>query len=394
MSSQRQVILGVSGGIAAYKACDLLRRLQERGFEVTVIPTPSALNFVGKATWQALSGNPVTTEVWEEVESVRHISLGSANIPMLIAPATADVMARIAAGRADDLLTTTVLATKAPIFFAPAMHPAMWSNSATIENRKILEMRGYGFIEPATGRLTGSDSGVGRLPESIEIINAFENFLGQELDFKEKRILVSAGGTREAIDPVRFIGNRSSGIQGYELAKVAARRGAVVDLVLANADFPAFPGVTIHHVVSADQLLKTMSQLSHSADVIISSAAVADAKPSQKSVKKLHKEDFHSIQLIPNPDVIASLSASRKPGQVFVGFAAETDDLIHSAQAKMAKKDLDVIYVNDVSGGAIFGSSTTYGTILTRDGAQISVGESSKEELAGLLLDTVREKLG
>ena len=394
MSSNRQVILGVGGGIAAYKACDLLRRLQERGFDVFVIPTPASLNFVGKATWEALSGNPVTTQVWEEIPSVRHVSLGSANIPILIAPATADLIARIAAGRADDLLSTTVLATEAPVFLAPAMHPAMWKNQATQDNCEILEMRGFGFIEPAEGRLTGEDSGIGRLPETIDIINAFENFLGQSLDLKDKRVLISAGGTREPIDAVRFIGNKSSGKQGYALAKIAAQRGAHVDLVLANAHFSPFPGVTFHHVSTAEELLATMEPLALTADIVIASAAVADAKPLHTSEKKIHKENLKSINLVENPDVIATLAIAKKPHQIFVGFAAETENHSASAWEKMERKGLDVIYVNDVSGGAIFGSDSTYGTILTRDGAQISVGESSKEELAELLLNVVREKLG
>lgn len=392
--SSPTVILGVGGGIAAYKSCDLLRRLQDLSFDVIVVPTPASLNFVGRATWEALSGHPVTSEVWESVDTVRHVSLGSSGFPILIAPATADLIARLAAGRADDLLTNTVLASSAPKFLAPAMHPQMWLNAATRANVATLRSRGFFVLDPVEGRLTGSDSGIGRLPDTGAIVNAFTEFLGDKKDLKGKRFLISAGGTREAIDTVRFIGNRSSGKQGYALAKVAAARGGIVDLVLANADFPSLPGITIHHVENVEQMRNTLHSLASTADVVIMAAAISDVKPAVINDRKLHKEELHSITVVPNPDIVAELSATRRQGQIIVAFAAETNDHLDSAQAKMARKGVDIIYVNDVSGGAIFGSDTSYGTILLRDGAQISVGESSKEDVAGILLDAVREKLG
>ena len=392
--SSPTVILGVGGGIAAYKSCDLLRRLQDLSFDVTVIPTPASLNFVGRATWEALSGHPASSEVWEAVDTVRHVALGSSGAPILIAPATADLVARLAAGRADDLLTNTVLASTAPKFLAPAMHPQMWQNPATVANVATLRTRGFFILDPVDGRLTGSDSGLGRLPDTAAIINAFTEFLGAKKDFQGKRILISAGGTREPIDPVRFIGNRSSGKQGYAIAKIAAMRGANVDLVLANADFPTLPGMTIHHVETVEQMRHTLHRLAPSSDVVVMAAAISDVKPVASREDKIHKDELHSLELIANPDIVAELSASRTRGQIIVAFAAETEDHLASARAKMERKGVDIIYVNDVSGGAIFGSNTSYGTILLRDGAHISVGESSKEVVAGILLDAVREKLG
>ena len=386
------VILGVGGGIAAYKSCDLLRRLQDFSYDVTVIPTPAALNFVGKATWEALSGHPVTTEVWEMVDTVRHVALGASGSPILIAPATADLIARLAHGRADDLLTTTVLASQAPIFIAPAMHPQMWQNQATQENLSLLRSRGYYVLMPSEGRLTGKDSGIGRLPETGDILHAFTEFLGSTKDYRGKRVLITAGGTREPLDAVRFIGNRSSGKQGYALAKTAALRGARVDLVLANASFPEFPGVEQHLVETVSEMESVLRRLVPSCDFLFMAAAVSDVRPENPSVEKIHKGELQNISLVPNPDLLASLSEGKRSDQIFVGFAAETSDALTSARSKMERKNLDAIYVNDVSGGKIFGSDTSYGTILLRNGAQISVGESSKEEVAGVLLDTVRER--
>jgi len=384
------VILGVGGGIAAYKSCDLLRRLQERSFDVTVIPTPSALHFVGRATWEALSGKPVTTEVWEMVDTVRHVSLGASGAPILIAPATADLIARIAAGRADDLLTNTVLASTAPKFLAPAMHPQMWFNPATQANVETLRSRGFFILEPAQGRLTGSDSGVGRLPETQAIIDSFTAFLGEKKNYAGMKVVVTAGGTREPIDAVRYIGNRSSGKQGYALATEAAKRGATVDLVLANAAFPPFPGVTQHHVETVGELSEILTKLVPHSDFLFMAAAVSDVRPRTQSHEKIHKDELSAIELQLNPDVLASLSQNKREKQIFVGFAAETSDHLQSAQRKLGQKGLDAIYVNDVSGGAIFGMDTSCGTILLRDGARISVGESSKEDVAGVLLDAVR----
>lgn len=392
--SGREVVLGVGAGIAAYKACDLLRRLQDEGYQVSVVPTPSSLNFVGSATWEALSGRSVYTQVWENVPGVTHIHLAEKANYFLIAPATADLIARIAAGRADDLLTNLVLATNAPIMIVPAMHTSMWNDPATQSNVATLRQRGYTVMEPATGRLTGADSGQGRFPETSAIIDDFSKITGAKKDLVGKRVLISAGGTREPIDPVRFIGNRSSGKQGFALAHAALSRGALVSLVAANCDIADIPGVTIFRVERADQMLTQLEALFDSSDLVIMTAAVADAKPKQVALDKIKKTLFGSIELEANPDLIATLTKRRRRGQVIVGFAAETTEHMISAQKKLVSKDLDLLYLNDVSGGAIFGSDSTSGSILYRNGAVIPVDEMSKDTLSHLLLDQALHKLG
>ena len=392
--SGREVVLGVGAGIAAYKACDLLRRLQDEGYQVSVVPTPSSLNFVGSATWEALSGRSVYTQVWENVPGVTHIQLAEKADYFLIAPATADLIARIAAGRADDLLTNLILATNAPIMIVPAMHTSMWNDPATRSNVATLRERGYIVMEPAIGRLTGADSGQGRFPETGAIIDVFSKITGAKRDLVGKRVLISAGGTREPIDPVRFIGNRSSGKQGFALALAAHSRGAHVSLVAANCDITDIPGVSMYRVERADQMLTQLESLFDDSDVIIMSAAVADAKPKQISLEKIKKAFFASIELDANPDLIATLTKRRRKNQVIIGFAAETTEHMISAQKKLESKDLDLLYLNDVSGGAIFGSDSTNGSILDRNGAVIPVDEMSKDTLAHLLLDQALHKLG
>jgi len=389
----REVVLGVGAGIAAYKACDLLRRLQDRGYVITVVPTPSSLNFVGAATWQALSGRPVTSQVWENTHEVSHISIAERSDFFLIAPATADLIARIAAGRADDLLTNLVLASNVPIMIVPAMHPQMWNDAATVANVETLRARGYVVMEPEVGRLTGTDSGQGRFPEVSAIIERFDSMTGNLRDLKGKKILISGGGTREAIDPVRFIGNRSSGKQSIAIAKAAQLRGAEVHLVAANMDTSTLQGLTITHVESAAQMRVGLAEAFESCDVLIMCAAVADAKPVRSVGEKIKKALFTSIELEPNPDLLAELAA-RKAAQVMIGFAAETSNLVESARAKLVAKGLDIIYVNDVSNGAIFGKDTTSGMILTRTGADIALKEVSKDALANLLLDHAIRQLG
>jgi phosphopantothenoylcysteine decarboxylase/phosphopantothenate--cysteine ligase len=389
----REVVLGVGAGIAAYKACDLLRRLQDRGYVITVVPTPSSLNFVGAATWQALSGRPVTSQVWENTHEVSHISIAERSDFFLIAPATADLIARIAAGRADDLLTNLVLASNVPIMIVPAMHPQMWNDAATVANVETLRARGYVVMEPEVGRLTGADSGQGRFPEVSSIIERFDSMTGNLRDLKGKKILISGGGTREAIDPVRFIGNRSSGKQSIAIAKAAQLRGAEVHLVAANMDTSTLQGLTITHVESAAQMRVGLADAFESCDVLIMCAAVADAKPVRSVGEKIKKALFTSIELEPNPDLLAELAA-RKAAQVMIGFAAETSNLVESARAKLVAKGLDIIYVNDVSNGAIFGKDTTSGMILTRTGADIALKEVSKDALANLLLDHAIRQLG
>ncbi|CAB5121017.1 unannotated protein [freshwater metagenome] len=392
--SGREVVLGVGAGIAAYKACDLLRRLQDEGYQVSVVPTPSSLNFVGSATWEALSGRSVYTQVWENVPGVTHIQLADKADFFLIAPATADLIARIVAGRADDLLTNLVLATTVPIMIVPAMHTSMWTDPATQTNVATLRQRGYIVMEPAVGRLTGADSGQGRFPETSTIIDEFSKMTGAKKDLVGKRVLISAGGTREPIDPVRFIGNRSSGKQGFALAQAALSRGAHVSLVAANCDMADIPGVSMYRVERADQMLTQLEKLFAASDLVIMSAAVADAKPKQISLEKIKKALFGSIELEANPDLIATLTKKRRDGQVIVGFAAETNDHMISAQKKLESKDLDLLYLNDVSGGAIFGSDSTTGSILDRNGAVIPVDEMSKDTLSHLLLDQALHKLG
>jgi phosphopantothenoylcysteine decarboxylase/phosphopantothenate--cysteine ligase len=389
----REVVLGVGGGIAAYKSCELLRRLQDRGYAITVVPTPSSLNFVGKATWEALSGRPANSQVWEDVHTVPHISLAERADFFLIAPATADLIARLAAGRADDLLTNLVLASDVPKMLVPAMHPSMWLDAATVSNVETLRKRGFIVMEPEVGRLTGSDSGVGRFPEVTAIIDSFDDVTGQRQDLKGKRVLVTAGGTREAIDPVRFIGHKSSGKQGVAIALAARNRGAHVHLIAANVDTCSLHGIEISKVESAAQMQEVLFSQFPLCDLLVMSAAVADARPKTFSLDKIKKSLFGSIELEENPDLLASLAPIRTH-QVIIGFAAETKDHVQEARKKMSAKGLDVIYVNDVSGGAIFGQDTTLGTILLRNDADIAVKEVSKDALGNLLLDQAIRQLG
>jgi len=389
----REVVLGVGGGIAAYKSCELLRRLQDRGYTITVVPTPSSLNFVGKATWEALSGRPVNTHVWENVHTVPHIALAEAADFFLIAPATADLIARLAAGRADDLLTNLVLASDVPKMLVPAMHPSMWLDPATVANVGTLRSRGFLIMEPDVGRLTGKDIGPGRFPEVPAIIEKFDHLTGNVQDLKGKRVLVTAGGTREAIDPVRFIGNKSSGKQGIAIALAARNRGAQVHLIAANFDTSALEGIEVSSVESASEMHKVLLEQFPMCDILIMSAAVADAKPKSSSLEKIKKTLFGSIELEENPDLLGSLVPLKKD-QVVIGFAAETKDHLQEARRKLEAKGLDLIYVNDVSGGAIFGQDQTMGTILLRNEADIAVKEVSKDALGNLLLDQAIRQLG
>ena len=389
----REVVLGVGGGIAAYKSCELLRRLQDRGYSITVVPTPSSLNFVGKATWEALSGRPVNTQVWENVHTVPHISIAESANFFLIAPATADLIARLAAGRADDLLTNLVLASDVPKMLVPAMHPSMWLDPATVANVATLRSRGFLIMDPDVGRLTGKDIGPGRFPEVPAIIERFDSLTGNVQDLKGKRVLVTAGGTREAIDPVRFIGNKSSGKQGIAVALAARNRGAQVHLIAANFDTSDLVGIEVSKVESAADMQKVLAEQFHQCDILVMSAAVADARPKNSSVEKIKKALLGSIELEENPDLLASI-ASTKQNQVIVGFAAETKDHLQEARRKLEAKGLDLIYVNDVTGGAIFGQDKTMGTILLRNDADIAVKEVSKDALGNLLLDQAIRQLG
>ena len=398
MARVREVILGVGGGIAAYKSCELLRRLQDRGYAITVVPTPSSLNFVGAATWEALSGRPVTTQVWERVDEVRHISLAASADALIIAPATADLIARIASGRADDLLTNLVLAVDIPILVVPAMHPQMWLDPATVANVDILRSRGFMVMDPEIGRLTGDDVGPGRFPETPAIIDKFEKLIAANKDLLGVQVLVTAGGTREAIDPVRFIGNRSSGRQGAAVARAARDRGAHVKMILANSQLSTqeaqeLNGIEVISVETATQMHAALEKEFPAANLLVMSAAVADARPSQISDEKIKKGQLKDIQLIENPDLLKSI-ASMRDKQIIIAFAAETNSDIDAAQEKMKAKGANILYLNDVSGGAIFGSDSTEGFILTSNGAHIPVAQTSKDTLAELLLDQALIQLG
>ena len=392
-SAKREIILGVGGGIAAYKSCELLRRLQDLDFAITVVPTPSSLNFVGTATWEALSGRSVTTEVWEKVEQVKHVSLADLAEAIIIAPVTADLLARLAQGRAEDLLTNVVSASKAPKFLVPAMHPNMWLNESTQENVKILRARGFEVMNPDSGRLTGEDSGVGRFPETSQIISTFLDHIGSHQDLKDKKLLISAGGTREAIDPVRFIGNRSSGKQGVAIAVEARNRGADVCLVLANSNISDVAGIETIRVETAQQMHLVLKEKMQNCDVLVMTAAVADAKPATSAPEKIKKKEFKSIDLVANEDILADLSSSAKDSQVIVGFAAETSNIEESGHEKLKAKDLDLIYVNDVSDGAIFASDLSTGYLITSDGKSTHIEETSKAKVARIILDNVVSRL-
>lgn len=389
-----EVLLGVGGGIAAYKSCDLLRRLQDLGHEVTVIPTPASLNFVGKATWEALSGREVHSEVWEDVPKVNHVKLGDHSDYILIAPATADLIARIAAGRADDLLTNAILASSAPKMIVPAMHPKMWLSKSTQAN--VAKLREYGFLvmDPAIGKLTGGDVGIGRFPETIEILDFFNSQVATKQDLKGVKVLVTAGGTREAIDNVRFIGNRSSGKQGIAIALNAKSRGAEVTLIAANIDpkdIINLFGIKSISVENTEQLRLRLQEEFPLCQVLIMAAAVSDARPNF-APGKVKKNEYKELRLIENPDLLAELSKVRH-GQLMVGFAAETSaNLLQEGRRKLAAKELDLIYANDIDEGKIFGSDSTSGLIIDSSGYE-EIHQISKRSLAVRLLDKVRERL-
>jgi phosphopantothenoylcysteine decarboxylase/phosphopantothenate--cysteine ligase len=397
----RHVILGVGAGISAYKACELLRRLTESGYEVRVIPTRDALRFVGEATWAALSGRPVTADAWADVHEVPHVALGRWADLMLVAPATADLLARAAAGRADDLLTATLLMAGCPVLFAPAMHTEMWEHPATQASVALLRDRGALVLEPATGRLTGPDTGTGRLPEPAELFEVAVRVLsrgagGLAPDLLGRRVVISAGGTREELDPVRFLGNWSSGRQGYALARTAAARGADVTLVSANVALDDPAGAKVIRVTSALQLREAMVTAAAGADAVAMAAAVADYRPAVRHVAKIKKTGSgpEPIQLTENPDVLRELSAHRgHPGQVVVGFAAETEDLAGNGRAKLAGKGCDLLVVNQVGGGLAFGTEDNQALVLAADGTVTHVPRGRKEELADAVWDMVAARL-
>ncbi|WP_060907453.1 bifunctional phosphopantothenoylcysteine decarboxylase/phosphopantothenate--cysteine ligase CoaBC [Streptomyces scabiei] len=395
-----KVVLGVSGGIAAYKACELLRRLTESGHDVRVVPTDSALHFVGAATWSALSGNPVSTEVWESVHEVPHVRIGQAADLVVVAPATADMLAKAAHGLADDLLTNTLLTARCPVVFAPAMHTEMWEHPATQENVATLRRRGALVIDPAVGRLTGADTGKGRLPDPGEIFEVCRRVLARgvtEPDLVGRHVVVTAGGTREPLDPVRFLGNRSSGKQGYALARTAAARGARVTLIEANTGLPDPAGVDVVRIGTAVQLREAVLKAAPDADVVVMAAAVADFRPDTYATGKIKKKDGQEpapLVLVRNPDILAEISADRpRPGQVVVGFAAETDDVLANGRAKLARKGCDLLVVNEVGERKTFGSEENEAVVLGADGSETPVPYGPKEALAETVWDLVADRL-
>jgi phosphopantothenoylcysteine decarboxylase / phosphopantothenate---cysteine ligase len=403
-----QVILGVSAGIAAYKACELLRRLTESGHRVRVIPTPDALRFVGEPTWAALSGQPVTTDVWTGVDEVPHVRLGQSADLVVVAPATADLLARAATGRADDLLTATLLTARCPVLYAPAMHTEMWDHPATQANVALLRKRGALVLDPARGRLTGADSGAGRLPEPAEIFSAAVRLLargsaGLSQDLAGRTVVVSAGGTREELDPVRFLGNWSSGRQGYAFAETAVARGAKVTVVAANVSLPDPAGSRVVRVTSARQLHEAMlaealAAEGGGADAVVMAAAVADFRPATRQEAKIKKDATADdvpapIELVRNPDILAELSARRAPGQIVVGFAAETELDLDGSRAKLARKGCDLLVVNRVGDGLAFGTPDNEAIVLGADGSQTEITKVAKDVLADQVWDLVRARL-
>lgn len=372
---------------------------------MTVVPTAAALEFVGAPTWSALSGKPVATDVWSNVHEVPHVRIGQSADLVVVAPATADVLARAAHGLADDLLTNTLLTARCPVVFAPAMHTEMWEHPATQANVATLRERGCLVIEPAEGRLTGKDTGKGRLPEPAEIFDVCREVLARgtvgELDLAGRHVVVSAGGTREYLDPVRFLGNRSSGLQGYALARAAAARGAEVTLVAANVALPDPAGVKVVRVETTGQLRDAVVTAAAAADAVVMAAAPADFRPTDPSgtkIKKAADGSAPAIGLTQNPDILHEISTERaRAGQVVVGFAAETGDdtgsVLDLARAKLARKGCDLLVVNDVSGGAVFGSPENEAVILGSDGAAVEVPRGSKAALAHVIWDEVTRRL-
>jgi phosphopantothenoylcysteine decarboxylase/phosphopantothenate--cysteine ligase len=400
-----RIVVGVSGGIAAYKACTVVRQLTEAGHEVHVIPTEAALRFVGAATFEALSGQPVHTSVFDDVPAVPHVHLGQQADLVVVAPATADLLARAVHGRADDLLTATLLTARCPVLFAPAMHTEMWLHPATVDNVATLRRRGVIVLEPASGRLTGSDSGAGRLPEAEEITTLAELLLERHdalpYDLAGRKLLVTAGGTREPVDPVRFIGNRSSGKQGYAVARVAAQRGAEVTLIAGHTAGLTDPaGVDVVHVSSAQQLADAVSKHAPAADVLVMAAAVADFRPAQVATAKIKKgaEGPSPIELLRNDDVLAGTVRARAHGELpnmraIVGFAAETGDangdVLFHARTKLRSKGCDLLVVNAVGDGKAFEVDNNDGWLLTSDGTESALENGSKTLMASRIVDAI-----
>lgn len=406
-----RIVLGVGGGIAAYKVASLLRLFTEAGHDVTVIPTEAATRFVGVATWEALSGHPVSNSVFDDVHQVNHVRLGHEADLIVVAPATADLLARAATGQANDLLTNTLLMASGPVLFAPAMHTEMWQHPATRANVETLRGRGAAVLEPATGRLTGSDSGPGRLPEPEAIFDAAIALTQGQSDYQlplaGKTVTISAGGTREPLDPVRFLGNRSSGKQGVALAVAARNAGASVRLLAAHMEVPPPAGVEVVAVETALQLREAALAAAADSDVVIMAAAVADFRPAEISGTKIKKRDDAAdpvISLVRNPDILHELVEVRdasgnqaRRNQLIVGFAAETGDgegdVLAYAEAKLRRKGCDLLVVNHVGTDKVFGQDTNAVVILSRSGSEPQEASGTKTEVSAAVIKRIGYEL-
>lgn len=394
------IVLGVGGGIAAYKACELLRLFTESGHRVRVVPTASALRFVGAPTWAALSGQPVADDVWSDVHEVPHVRLGKQADLVVVAPTTTDLLAKAAHGLADDLLTNTLLTARCPVVLAPAMHTEMWEHPATVANVATLRARGVRVIEPAVGRLTGADTGKGRLPDPAEIFAVARQVLARGVsapaDLTGRRLVVTAGGTREPLDPVRFLGNRSSGKQGYAFARSAVARGARVTLITANVTLADPAGVDLVRVGTTAELREATLKAAVEADAVVMAAAPADFRPATYAPGKIKKSDdgvAPTIELVTNPDIAAELGQRKRPEQVLVVFAAETGDAEANGRAKLARKRADLIVVNEVGPDLVFGADTNTVTVIGADGSVSRLPEQSKEAVADTVWDLVVARL-
>ncbi|WP_182354715.1 bifunctional phosphopantothenoylcysteine decarboxylase/phosphopantothenate--cysteine ligase CoaBC [Flaviflexus huanghaiensis] len=391
-----RIVIGVTGGIAAYKSAIVARLLMKAGHDVRIVPTASALKMVGESTFAALSGHPIHTTVWDDPEAVEHVRVGVEADLLVIAPATANTIAKLAYGIADNLLTATALVATCPIIIAPAMHTQMWNHPATQANIATLQERGVTVLEPTEGRLTGADSGVGRLPEPEHIVQAALGLLTEQ-DLDGQRYVISAGGTREPIDPVRFLGNRSTGRFGVALALAAAHRGAVVDLVACNVDEalrPHHPLITIHEAGTALELQEKMLELAPGAQALIMTAAVADFRPAKMTGSKVKKgRKAPDVELVENPDILKGLAADRSHGAFVVGFAAETGDeqgtVLDYGRAKAQAKGADLLIVNRVGETAGFGDVDTTITILDSSGEIRAEHTGTKSQMAGVVIDTI-----
>ena len=396
MSDALRIVVGITGGIAAYKAVGVVRELVLRGHDVHVVATAAALKFVGRPTLEAISRNPVDTELFDGVAEVRHVALGQSADLIIVAPATANTLAKLTAGLADDLLGTTILASTAPLVVAPAMHTEMWFNASTQHNVATLRERGVHVVGPASGQLTGADSGPGRMEEPAVIVDA-ALAVARPRDLAGKRILISAGGTREPLDPVRYLGNRSSGKQGVAIASAAATRGAEVVLIAAHLEVPTPAGITVHQVTTAEELREAVTAEAREADVVVMAAAVADYRPEVVADSKIKKEsqgDEFVVRLVKNPDILAELSARRPREQTIIGFAAETeadpDALLELGRAKVARKGCDYLVLNRVGWTQGFATDSNAVVIVSRAGDIVTSSEGTKREVADAILDLVR----